>query len=208
MTSSKSFFISDILNREEERETSVTPASSFTSDDHHGDSVDGMNVRESKHLSNGGTRKARKARTIFTDQQLRTLEESFEKQKYLSVQDRLDLAKQLKLSDTQVKTWYQNRRTKWKRQSTVGMDLLTETENVAAVQQAIKCNPYWSAYLSGQVPIMADLKACNSFNPQVSLTNRLVNSNAKTASPSSWEASSPLYLWPSVLPIFSSVSCR
>ena len=38
-----------------------------------------------------------------------TLEKSFEKQKYLSVQDRIELANRLELNDTQVKTWYQNR---------------------------------------------------------------------------------------------------
>uniref|UniRef100_A0A1I7ZHU8 Homeobox domain-containing protein n=1 Tax=Steinernema glaseri TaxID=37863 RepID=A0A1I7ZHU8_9BILA len=60
--------------------------------------------------SGGGGKKARKARTIFTDKQLQELENTFEKQKYLSVQDRMELAKRLGLSDTQVKTWYQNRR--------------------------------------------------------------------------------------------------
>lgn len=56
------------------------------------------------------TKKPRKARTAFTDQQLNCLEKSFERQKYLSVQDRMELAARLNLSDTQVKTWYQNRR--------------------------------------------------------------------------------------------------
>ena len=65
-------------------------------------SHDGMGCRSSK--------KPRKARTAFTDHQLNTLESSFERQKYLSVQDRMELASKLNLSDTQVKTWYQNRR--------------------------------------------------------------------------------------------------
>nr|XP_037270338.1 homeobox protein B-H1-like [Rhipicephalus microplus] len=69
-------------------------------------------------------KKPRKARTAFTEQQLKTLEKSFERQKYLSVQDRMELAAKLNLTDTQVKTWYQNRRTKWKRQAMVNIELL------------------------------------------------------------------------------------
>jgi len=55
-------------------------------------------------------KKQRKARTAFSDNQLQTLEKNFERQKYLSVQDRMELASKLGLTDTQVKTWYQNRR--------------------------------------------------------------------------------------------------
>jgi len=55
-------------------------------------------------------KKTRKGRTAFSDQQLSTLERSFDKQKYLSIQERKELATRLRLSDTQVKTWYQNRR--------------------------------------------------------------------------------------------------
>ena len=51
----------------------------------------------------------------FTDYQLQTLERNFEKQKYLSKQDYQELAAKLNLTDTQVKTWYKNRRAKWNR---------------------------------------------------------------------------------------------
>uniref|UniRef100_A0A914QAS7 Homeobox domain-containing protein n=1 Tax=Panagrolaimus davidi TaxID=227884 RepID=A0A914QAS7_9BILA len=61
-------------------------------------------------MHSSGGKKARKARTIFTDKQLQELETTFDRQKYLSVQDRMDLAHRMGLSDTQVKTWYQNRR--------------------------------------------------------------------------------------------------
>ncbi|XP_023216536.1 barH-like 1 homeobox protein [Centruroides vittatus] len=88
-------------------------------------------------------KKQRKARTAFTDHQLQTLEKSFERQKYLSVQDRMELAAKLNLTDTQVKTWYQNRRTKWKRQTAVGLELLAEAGNFAAVQRMFQTSPYW-----------------------------------------------------------------
>lgn len=89
----------------------------------------------SNSLSSAQSKKQRKARTAFTDHQLQTLEKSFERQKYLSVQDRMELAAKLQLTDTQVKTWYQNRRTKWKRQAIVGYEILAEAGNYAAFQR-------------------------------------------------------------------------
>ncbi|XP_014398127.1 PREDICTED: barH-like 2 homeobox protein [Myotis brandtii] len=87
-------------------------------------------------------KKPRKARTAFSDHQLNQLERSFERQKYLSVQDRMDLAASLNLTDTQVKTWYQNRRTKWKRQTAVGLELLAEAGNYSALQRMFP-SPYF-----------------------------------------------------------------
>ncbi|XP_062620568.1 homeobox protein ceh-30-like [Saccostrea cucullata] len=80
-------------------------------------------------------KKQRKARTAFTDQQLHSLEKHFSRQKYLSVQDRMELATKLGLSDTQVKTWYQNRRTKWKRQTSVSLELLAEAGSIASAHR-------------------------------------------------------------------------
>ncbi|XP_068850833.1 homeobox protein BarH-like 2 [Aphelocoma coerulescens] len=61
------------------------------------------------------SKKPRRSRTIFTEIQLMGLEKKFQKQKYLSTPDRLDLAQSLGLTQLQVKTWYQNRRMKWKK---------------------------------------------------------------------------------------------
>ncbi|XP_050075398.1 barH-like 1 homeobox protein [Anopheles maculipalpis] len=69
-------------------------------------------------------RKPRRRRTAFTHAQLAYLERKFRCQKYLSVADRSDVADALNLSETQVKTWYQNRRTKWKRQNQLRMEQL------------------------------------------------------------------------------------
>ncbi|XP_033099118.1 barH-like 2 homeobox protein [Anneissia japonica] len=60
-------------------------------------------------------KRPRRRRTTFTQSQLAVLEKKFRCQKYLSVVDRGELANNLNLNETQVKTWYQNRRTKWKR---------------------------------------------------------------------------------------------
>ncbi|XP_070968023.1 homeobox protein BarH-like 1 [Oncorhynchus clarkii lewisi] len=70
-----------------------------------------------EHLGDGSskTKKGRRSRTVFTELQLMGLEKRFEKQKYLSTPDRIDLAECLDLSQLQVKTWYQNRRMKWKK---------------------------------------------------------------------------------------------
>ncbi|CAG9764379.1 unnamed protein product [Ceutorhynchus assimilis] len=100
----------------------------------------------SKGSSGAMSKKQRKARTAFTDLQLQTLEKSFERQKYLSVQDRMELAAKLSLTDTQVKTWYQNRRTKWKRQTAVGLELLAEAGNYAAFQRLYGGPPYGCWY--------------------------------------------------------------
>ncbi|XP_018409168.1 PREDICTED: NK1 transcription factor-related protein 2 [Nanorana parkeri] len=64
--------------------------------------------------------KPRRARTAFTYEQLVALESRFRSSRYLSVCERLSLALTLHLTETQVKIWFQNRRTKWKKQQSPG----------------------------------------------------------------------------------------
>ncbi|XP_058467955.1 hematopoietically-expressed homeobox protein HHEX [Malaya genurostris] len=66
----------------------------------------------------GSKRKGGQVR--FTPQQTQSLERRFSNHKYLSPEDRRHLALQLKLSDRQVKTWFQNRRAKWRRANNGG----------------------------------------------------------------------------------------
>ncbi|XP_043540617.1 homeobox protein NANOG-like isoform X2 [Chiloscyllium plagiosum] len=56
-----------------------------------------------------------RARTVFSEEQKRKLMQRFHRQKYISPQERTELATALGLNCKQVKTWYQNRRMKLKR---------------------------------------------------------------------------------------------
>lgn len=62
------------------------------------------------------SRRFRRTRTVFTRGQLQEMEERFDREKYLSTHGRNDFARQLKLTPLQVKTWFQNRRMKWKKE--------------------------------------------------------------------------------------------
>ena len=64
---------------------------------------------------NGG-RKPRKARTNYTAEQVAVFENMFTTRQYPSTEERNELATSLGLTDAQVKTWFQNRRAKLKKQ--------------------------------------------------------------------------------------------
>ncbi|KAG9275506.1 homeobox protein vent1 [Astyanax mexicanus] len=66
--------------------------------------------------SEGETGPNRRVRTKFTTYQISRLEKTFNKHKYLGATQRKKIAEKLHLSETQVKTWFQNRRMKLKRE--------------------------------------------------------------------------------------------
>ncbi|XP_071419818.1 homeobox protein vent1B-like [Pithys albifrons albifrons] len=63
-----------------------------------------------------GGRSGRRLRTAFSAEQISTLESSFQRQQYLGAAERRQLAGRMRLSEVQIKTWFQNRRMKLKRQ--------------------------------------------------------------------------------------------
>nr|XP_058967618.1 homeobox protein pv.1-like [Pocillopora verrucosa] len=60
--------------------------------------------------------KPKRMRTIFTVEQLERLEREFTRQQYMVGGQRFYLSKELGLTETQVKVWFQNRRIKWRKQ--------------------------------------------------------------------------------------------
>ncbi|KAF8764569.1 Homeobox protein ceh-19 like protein [Argiope bruennichi] len=65
----------------------------------------------------------RKPRQAYSAKQLERLEAEFKIDKYLSVSKRMELSAALNLTEVQIKTWFQNRRTKWKKQLTARMKI-------------------------------------------------------------------------------------
>lgn len=72
--------------------------------------------RQNKAIVTKEKMKKKKARTTFTGRQIFELEKHFGDKKYLTATQRSEMASLLNVTETQVKIWFQNRRTKWKRQ--------------------------------------------------------------------------------------------
>ncbi|XP_037505064.1 homeobox protein Hox-D4 [Rhipicephalus sanguineus] len=95
-------------------------------------------------------KKPRRRRTAFTQAQLAFLEAKFRYQKYLSVSDRGSVAEALRLTETQVKTWYQNRRTKWKRQSQLKAEQLRRPHPDAHLTTTVAAGVYLNLLSPGE----------------------------------------------------------
>ncbi|PVD30093.1 hypothetical protein C0Q70_09354 [Pomacea canaliculata] len=65
--------------------------------------------------------KKKHTRPTFSGQQIFALEKTFEQTKYLAGPERARLAYALGMSESQVKVWFQNRRTKWRKKHAAEM---------------------------------------------------------------------------------------
>ncbi|XP_063289873.1 homeobox protein vex1-like [Pelobates fuscus] len=95
------------------REGSATRSSPLKDDDGCSD-VDSLKSTESTASEDDAS--SSRPRTKFTEEQLQELEKSFLENRYIGASEKKRLSRVLKLSETQIKTWFQNRRMKYKRQ--------------------------------------------------------------------------------------------
>ncbi|NXE16634.1 VAX2A protein, partial [Lophotis ruficrista] len=78
----------------------------------------------------------KRTRTSFTAEQLYRLELEFQRCQYVVGRERTELARQLNLSETQVKVWFQNRRTKQKKDQSRD----SEKRSAASSESFATCN--------------------------------------------------------------------
>merc|ERR1712110_1041483 len=81
--------------------------------------------------------RSKKMRTTFTGRQIFIMEKMFESKKYLNATERSHLSRELCVTEQQVKIWFQNRRTKWKKQENLGIGLTKKIEDVGVEDKGI-----------------------------------------------------------------------
>ncbi|XP_007446101.1 PREDICTED: homeobox protein Nkx-3.2 [Lipotes vexillifer] len=92
----------------------------------------------------------KRSRAAFSHAQVFELERRFNHQRYLSGPERADLAASLKLTETQVKIWFQNRRYKTKRRQ-MAADLLASAPAAKKVAVKVLVRDDQRQYLPGEV---------------------------------------------------------
>ncbi|CAN9508634.1 unnamed protein product [Ophioblennius macclurei] len=88
---------------------------------------------------NGKGKKIRKPRTIYSSLQLQALHQRFQQTQYLALPERADLAAKLGLTQTQVKIWFQNKRSKYKKIMKHGSG--SEGDHVHSTNSISPCSP-------------------------------------------------------------------
>lgn len=78
-----------------------------------------LNNLHGNHFDKDGKKKH--TRPTFSGQQIFALEKTFEQTKYLAGPERAKLAYALGMTESQVKVWFQNRRTKWRKRHAAEM---------------------------------------------------------------------------------------
>ncbi|XP_064549970.1 homeobox protein Hmx-like [Drosophila montana] len=122
----------------------MLPTSSNESDDEgeeiieEDDGTDGPSDSSSPHGDGNNSKRKKKTRTVFSRAQVFQLESTFDLKRYLSSSERAGLAASLRLTETQVKIWFQNRRNKWKRQLAAELEAANMANMAHAAQRLVR----------------------------------------------------------------------
>ncbi|XP_065371542.1 homeobox protein Hmx [Calliphora vicina] len=136
----------------------LLPTSSNESDDdgeeiiEEDDGTDGPSDGSSPQGDSNQTKRKKKTRTVFSRAQVFQLESTFDMKRYLSSSERAGLAASLRLTETQVKIWFQNRRNKWKRQLAAELEAANMANMAHAAQRLVRVPVLYHDGTSGFVP--------------------------------------------------------
>ncbi|XP_060111814.1 homeobox protein DLX-4 [Heteronotia binoei] len=116
---------------------------------------------------NGKGKKIRKPRTIYSSLQLQALNQRFQQTQYLALPERAELAAQLGLTQTQVKIWFQNKRSKFKKimkqGSSIQEDHLHSSSSLSPCSPNIP--PLWDIPMACKGTPLPPSGYINSFGP-------------------------------------------
>ncbi|XP_065565219.1 homeobox protein Nkx-6.2-like isoform X2 [Artemia franciscana] len=101
--------------------------------------------------------KKKHTRPTFSGQQIFALEKTFEQTKYLAGPERAKLAYALGMTESQVKVWFQNRRTKWRKRHAAEMatakrqhdadEDLSDSDNSESESEQKRIKPEYASYM-------------------------------------------------------------
>uniref|UniRef100_A0A670J6R1 Homeobox domain-containing protein n=1 Tax=Podarcis muralis TaxID=64176 RepID=A0A670J6R1_PODMU len=116
---------------------------------------------------NGKGKKIRKPRTIYSSLQLQALNQRFQQTQYLALPERAELAAQLGLTQTQVKIWFQNKRSKFKKIMKQGSSI--QDDHLHSSSSLSPCSPnippLWDIPMACKGPPLPPSSYINSFGP-------------------------------------------
>ncbi|KAM6451341.1 homeobox protein DLX-4 [Liasis olivaceus] len=153
--------------------TSYSPYQQTSSALGHGTRLEETELEKSTIIENGEIRingkgkKIRKPRTIYSSLQLQALNQRFQQTQYLALPERAELAAQLGLTQTQVKIWFQNKRSKFKKIMKQGSSI--QEDNLHSSSSLSPCSPnippLWDIPMACKGPPLPPNSYINSFGP-------------------------------------------
>jgi len=102
-------------NKPDDKENNMKIKTEERHEAHSPDQLDDEDDLSDPNNNKLNSRKSRKPRTIYSSYQLRELNRRFGRTQYLALPERAELASELGLTQTQVKIWFQNKRSKYKK---------------------------------------------------------------------------------------------